>query len=105
MTYITIAFLTTWVAIFFAIPEAGFDIELWLLIVLASIGGILSSLLVLLGESVIEDIVKLLIILVLSGIASGTNPKLGYIFISTLISAVLGVIINQINQYAANKRS
>ena len=105
MTYITIAFLTTWVAIFFAIPEAGFDIELWLLIVLASIGGILSSLLVLLGESVIEDIVKLLIILVLSGIASGTNPKLGYIFISTLISSVLGVIINQINQYAANKRS
>lgn len=104
MTCITIAFVTTWAAIFFAIPEAGFDIELWVIIASASIGGIFSSLLVLLGESVIEDIVKLLVVLVLSGIVSGTNPRLGYIFISTLISGVMGVIINQINQYAAGKR-
>lgn len=104
MTYILIALLTTWVAIFFAIPEAGFDVEMWVLIVSASIGGIFSSLLVLLGESIIEDIVKLVIMLVLSGIVWGTNPKLGYIFISILISGGMGAIINQINQYATNKR-
>jgi hypothetical protein len=103
MTGITIAFVSTWAAVFFAIPEAGFDIELWVRIVSASVGGLFSSLLVLLGESVIEDIVKLLVVLVISGIVSGTNPELGYIFISTLISGVMGVIINQINQYAVRK--
>lgn len=105
MTYILIALIITWVAIFFAIPEAGFDIEKWVLIVSASIGGTFSSLLVLLGESVIEDIVKLVMMLVLSGIVWVTNPKLGYIFITILISGGMGAIINQINQYAVNKRS
>jgi len=91
--------------IFIAIPKAGFDSEIWVLIVSASAGGIFSGLLVLLGESVIEDIVKLVILLVLSGIVWGTNPKLGYIFMSILISGWIGAIVNQINQFTASKRN
>ena len=57
-----------------------------------------------LGESVIEDIVKIMVPIILGGVLWGSAPELGYIFISALISGVTGAVINQINQYAANKR-
>ena len=104
MTYILIAILTTLVTIFIAIPEAGFDIKMWVLIVSASVGGMFSGFLVLLGQSVIEDIVILLTLLVLAGVLWGTNPELGYIFISILISGGTGAIANQIYQFTPNKR-
>jgi hypothetical protein len=95
--------LITWVAIFFIVPATGFDIKMWVLIVSASIGSIFAGLLVLAGETIIENIILVLILLVLAGILWGTTPGLGFIFISALLSGVIGVIINQINQYAANK--
>jgi glucose uptake protein GlcU len=104
ISYILLAVLITWPAIYFAIPVAGFDIETWVLILSASIGGIFSGLVVLLGETVIEDIVKIVILLCLAGILWGSTPKLGFIFI-TALAGVAGAIINQINQYAANKRT
>lgn len=103
-SYMLLALLITWLAIFFIVPVADFDIELWELVVSASVGGIFACLLVLLGESVIEDIVKIVILLILGGILWATTPRLGYIFISALLSGVTGAVINQINQYAANKR-
>jgi hypothetical protein len=96
--------LITWLAIFFIVSVADFDIKLWELVVAASVGGIFACLLVLLGESVIEDIVKIVILLILGGVLWATTPRLGYIFISALLSGVTGAVINQINQYAANKR-
>lgn len=105
MSYTIIGLITTWVAIFISIPAVGFDVEVWVLIVSASLGGVLSSLFVLLAESVVEDVVKLVMMLVLSGVVWGMNPALGYIFVAVLISGGLGAITNQIGQYAANKRS
>ncbi len=102
--YALIALAVTWLAIFFIVPAADFDIKLWKLFVSASIGGIFACLLVLLGESVIEDIVKIVIPIILGGVLWGAGPELGYVFISALISGVTGAVINQINQYATNKR-
>jgi len=59
--------------------------------------------LVLLHETVIENIILVLVFLVLAGVLWGHKPNLGFIFISVLISSVVGVITNQANQYAANE--
>ena len=83
----------------------GVDTEGWKLVVSASIGGILAGLIVLLGESVIEDVIKLVILLVLAGVIWGTKPGFGFIFLSALVSGVIGAVLNQINQYVANKRT
>ena len=101
--YISLGILITWIAIFLIVPLVGFDINLWVLILSASIGGLFSGLLVLLGETVIENIILVLVFLVLAGVLWGHKPSLGFIFISVLISSVIGVITNQVNQYAANK--
>lgn len=95
--------LITWSAIFFIVPVMGFDINMWVLIVSASIGGILTGFLVLLGETVIENIFLVVILLVLTGVLWGTKPGLGFIFISALLSGVIGMITNQINQYLVNQ--
>jgi hypothetical protein len=101
--YTRLGILITWFAIFFIVPLMGFDINIWVLIVSASIGGLFAGLLVQLGETVIENIMLVAIVLVLAGVLWGEKPSLGLIFISALLSGVIGAIINQINQYAANK--
>lgn len=97
--------LITWSAIFFIVPVMGFDINMWVLIVSASIGGIFTGFLVLLGETVIENIFLVVILLVLTGVLWGTKPGLGFIFISALLSGVIGMITNQINQYVATNQA
>lgn len=101
--YIRLGILITWFAIFFIVPLAGFDIKLWVLILSASIGGLFAGLLVQLGGTVIENIILVLVFLVAAGVLWGYYPSLGFIFISVLISGVIGVITNQVNQYAATK--
>ena len=101
--YTRLGILITWFAIVFIVPLVGFDIKLWVLILSASIGGLFAGLLVQLGETVIENIFLVAIVLVLAGVLWGYKPSLGFIFISVLISGVIGVITNQVNQYAANK--
>jgi len=103
-SYILLALLITWLGIFVIVPVIGSDIKLWELVVSAFIGGIFAGLLVLLGESVIEDIIKVVILLILGGAFGAATSRLGFIFISALLSGVTGAVINQINQYAANKR-
>ena len=76
---------------------------MWVLIVSASIGGIFAGFLVFLGETVFENIILVLVALVLAGVLWGTKPGLGYIFISALLSGLIGAITNQINQYAADQ--
>jgi hypothetical protein len=95
--------LITWISIFFVVPHMGFEIKMWVLIVSAFIGGLFAGFIVLLRETVIENIIMVVIVLVLAGILSGTKPGFGFVFISALLSGVIGTITNQINQYLANK--
>jgi hypothetical protein len=101
--YTRLGILITWFAIFFIVPLVGFDIKLWVIILSASVGGLFAGLLVLLCETVIENIFLVAIVLVLAGVLWGYYPSLGFIFISALLSGVIGTITNHINQYAANK--
>lgn len=99
--FTVLGMLITWLAIFFIVPLMGFDIKMWVLIVTASIGGLFAGLLLLLRESAIENIILVVVAVVISGVLSGAKPGLGFIFISTLLSGVIGTITNQISQYAA----
>jgi hypothetical protein len=95
--------LITWISIFFVIPLIGFEIKMWVLIVSAFIGSLFAGVIMFLQETVIENIFMVALVLVLAGVVSGTKPGLGFIFISALLSGVIGTITNHINQYAANK--
>ena len=81
----------------------GFGPNPLALIITASVAGIFSGLIVLLGEVVIEDIVKIGMLLILTGILWATTPKLGFIFISACISCGTGMILNQANKCAASQ--
>ena len=95
--------MITGFAIFFVVPHMGFGVKPWILILSAFIGGLFAGFIVLLRETVLENIIMMAIVLVLAGILSGTKPDSGFVFISALLSGVIGTITNQINQYAANK--
>lgn len=95
--------LITWISIFFVVPYMGFEIKMWVLIVSALIGSLFAGFIVLLRETVIENIIMVAVVLVLAGILSGTKPGFGFVFISALLSGVVGTVTNQINQYAAHK--
>ncbi len=103
IVFIVLGILITWSAIFFIVPLLEFDMEMWVLIVSASIGGLFAGVLVLLGETVIENIILVSVVLVISGVLSTTNPGLGFVFFTALLSGVIGSITNQVNQYAANR--
>lgn len=100
--FILAAILFTWLAIFFIVPFMGFDIKMWGLILSATIGGLFAGLLVLPGETVIENIILVIVLLVISGVVSGENANLRFIFITALLAAVIGTMINLINQYITN---
>lgn len=102
-TFIHLGILITWFVIFLIVPLMGFDIKMWVLILSASIGSLFAGSLVMLGETVIENIILVAILLVMTGVLSGSKPNLGFIFISALLSGMIGAMTNQINQYAANK--
>ena len=102
--YILVALVVTWLAIFFIVPVTGFDINLWKLVLSASVGALFAGILVLHREAVVEDILKVIILLILAGVLWGEMPELGFIFVSALIAGVAGAVFNQVNQCAANRR-
>ena len=59
----------------------------------------------LLGETIIEDIVKGTLFVVFTTILPFTTPKFEYVYICTLIAAGCGIVMNQINQFVANRIS
>lgn len=100
---VLLGLLIAWFGISFLLPAAGFNTKMWILVVSASVGGIFAGLLVLLGATIVEDAVKVVFLLVLTGILWATTPKLGFVFLSAVISGVTGAVMNQICQYAANR--
>lgn len=101
--YTLLGIVITWLAIFFIVPVMGFDIKMWVLIVTASIGGLFAGFMVILGEPVIENIFVIIVMLVIAAVVSGEVEGLRFVFISVLLSGVIGTIANQACQYTADK--
>jgi hypothetical protein len=94
--FIIITMVIVWSVVFFALPQAGFPLANWALVVLASLSAIFSGLLALMGQTIVEDIVIVGILLILSGILWFT--EIGFVSICALSSGFIGVFMNQINK-------
>ena len=103
LSFIGIAGILAWTAVYISIPAFGYSLDLLWLILSASISALLSMLLVMLGESIIEDIVKVVIILVLSSVLSATKSEFGFIVICTAIASASGMLFSHVNQWIADK--
>lgn len=101
--FIVMTMAIVWPIVFFALPPIGFPLEIWALVASASVSAVFAGLLVMLGETIIENMILVCILLVLSGVVSTTTTKLGFIFVCALSSAFVGVLMNQINKAIANR--
>lgn len=68
--------------------------------ILVAGSGLFAALLVLLGESIIEDVVKVGMLVVLSGILWSIKSELLPILMSSCISGATGMILNLANKSA-----
>jgi hypothetical protein len=66
LAFISVTMVLVWPAVYFAIPGLGYPLQLWAIITSASISAIFAGSIVLLGESIIEDIVLVGILLLLT---------------------------------------
>jgi hypothetical protein len=105
LIFIIVTLILVWLAVYFAIPESGYSLQLWAIITCASISAVFAGLIVLLGEGIIEDIVKVGILVGLSAALGFTTPKIGFLLVCTIISGFAGIVMNHINQFVANKLS
>lgn len=95
--------ILAWLVVYFWIPTFGYSLSSYWMILLASISALFSMLLVFLGESVIEDIVKVVLLLILSALLWATKDERGFIFICTAIASASGILLNHANQWVADK--
>ena len=105
LIFVIVTMILVWFAVYFAILGLGYSPQLWTIITCASIFAILSGLIVLLRESVIEDTVKVVIIVLLSAVLGLNTLKIEFLFVGAIVSGVIGIVMNQINQFVANRAS
>jgi len=105
LIFIIVTIILVWLLMYFALPILGDSPQPWAIITHASIAAIFSGLLVLLRESIIEDIVKVVVFVVLSALLGLTTLKIGFLFVGAIIAGFIGIVMNHINQFIANKAS
>jgi hypothetical protein len=103
LKFIILTVILVWLAVFFAMLGLGYSPQLWAIITFASISAIFSGSFVLLGESIIEDIVKVVIFVVLSAVLGLNTLKIEFLFVGAIISGFMGIVMNHINQFIANR--
>ena len=79
--FIAMTMAITWLIVFFALPATGFPLEPWGLVAAASLSALFAALLVMLGETIIENAIVLCVVLVLAGVVSTTSPTFGQGFL------------------------
>jgi hypothetical protein len=103
LAFISVTMVLVWPAVYFAIPGLGYPLQLWAIITSASISAIFAGSIVLLGESIIEDIVLVGILLLLTTALGFAAPKIKFIFVCVIIAGLVGIVMSHINQFVANK--
>jgi hypothetical protein len=84
--------------LFFLLPYLGYPLKLWALVVVCVVAALIAGAIVLTGESLIEDIVKLVLFLAITGILWYTAPRSGFVFIGAMTACGIGVVLNQVNR-------
>lgn len=102
--FIVVAIAVVWLTVFVALPSMGFPLATRDLLASASVSAVVAGLLVLLGETIVENIILVFIVFVLSGILAAVTLGFDFVFVCAIFSAVIGVPMNLINRALANKR-
>lgn len=71
-------------------------------IIVASVAAVYAGLFVLLGESIIEDIVKSVIMLILASVLALNMLEMKFVLYAALISSLAGIFFNAMNKKAAD---
>ena len=95
---ISIAMTMVWFVVFFSIPELGYPIQAWTVLVSASLSAVYAGVIVLLGETIIEDGIKVAMFLVLSAVAWYADSSFSFILVCVVTAGGIGTVINHINR-------
>lgn len=100
---LVVAFLIPFVVITLLLPLPGFNVKSWVTPAVATIAGIYASAIVVMGESLIEDLVKAIIMLLLTGLLWLMSAGTAFLFIAACIASATGIGINQANRFLAEQ--
>jgi hypothetical protein len=98
LRFVLLAMVLVWPSIYFLLPAAGYPLKQWVLLVVASVTALYAGVIVFLGETFIEDVVKIGIFLILTGILWYTEPRAGFVFVCALAAGVTGTLLNLVDR-------
>lgn len=87
-----------WFVVYFSISELGYPIHVWTVLVSVSVSAVYAGVIVLLGETIIEDGIKVAMFLVLSTIAWYADSSFSFVLICVVTAGGIGAVINHINR-------
>lgn len=96
------ALTSTGLAVYLAVTMTGPALKPWVSLACAGVAALYAAGLVVMGETIIEDAVKVVMLLVPASIAVVIDTRLLFVLTTVLIAGAIGVTINQLNRYLAH---
>ncbi|QKT03758.1 hypothetical protein HUS23_07975 [Ectothiorhodospiraceae bacterium 2226] len=101
--FISITLALVAAVVLWLVPWMGFSIAPKALWWLAGGAALFAGLLVLLGESIVEDGIKVGFMLACAGVLWLSDARLAVFFVIVLLSGAAGMAMNQLNRFTARR--
>lgn len=88
----------TWGLVYFLIPLFGYPLKSSFLMICASLSALYAAGVTVMGESIIEDVVKLVMIVAIAGVLLLLDVRFGFVMVCALTAGIAGLSVNQINR-------
>ena len=98
MLLIVLAMAIAGSIVYFGLPALGYSLKFWALIGFSVASAVYAGVIVLLGETLIEDLIKLVLFLAIAGGLWYSAPRAGFIFVCVLAAGVVGLVVNQVSR-------
>ena len=98
LLFICSALVLAGACVFFSVTSLDVELRDWVVIACAVIAALYAAGLVIMGETIIEDVVKLVLFLVPAGIIVLVDARFLFVLIAVVIAGVVGVSLNQLNR-------
>ena len=96
------ALLLTGIAVYLTVTTTGPALKPWVVLACTGVAALYAAGLVVMGESIIEDAVKVAMLLVPAIIVVVIEGRFAFILAAVSIAAAVGVSVNQLNRYLAH---
>ena len=96
------ALVLTGLAVYLTVTTSGPALKPWVVLVCAGVAALYAAGLVVMGETIIEDAIKVVMLLVPAVIAVVIDTRLLFVLWTVLVAGAVGVAINQLNRHLAN---